>query len=116
MLETAIPDVDYIRSLKQNKYYWGYLVPAFMRGLLDAGHEPEYIGNKDRTHEFIKWAIMPPRLIRNSDGYYSEARRTTTTMSKRQFLDYIDHIQRTASTFLNIHLRDPYESELTDFK
>lgn len=57
----SVKEANSIRSLKQNKWYWGILIPAFMRlGFDDTDGKP-VMYDKDYWHE----KVLAPKFLTN---------------------------------------------------
>lgn len=75
------------RSVKQNDFYWGAIIPliADQVGMLD-----------EEVHNALRWKFL-------SDNTKTlPTAKSTTELSKGEFVDYILHIQVWASEFLGI--------------
>ena len=91
------------RSLNQNAYYWSAVIPIVQSGLRELG----YILSPEETHEFLKEKFVQPEMLIKGDEFLGNMRRTTTTMTKTEFMDYIAEIQQFGSEILNIYIPDP---------
>ncbi len=82
------------RTLKQNAYYWGAIIPILA----------EHFGYEDEEmHEALKWIFLKKRLAPIPTVI------STTTLNTAQFIDYIERIKRWATINYNIVLPDPEE-------
>ena len=92
------------RSLKQNKFYWKYIV-----GILadELGYD------KDSMHETLKAKFLrePHDTI---PGVFRV--KSTTELSTIEFIQYYKEVQVWAADFLNIYLPDPNEHLDKDIK
>ena len=91
------------RSDPQNRYYWGLVVPIVQKGINDLGTEL----TRDETHEFLKARFNSEGIVNNNTGEVVEVPKSTTRLSKFQFMEYIERIQRFAAEFLSIVIPDP---------
>lgn len=91
------------RSLPQNKFYWALVIPMIQQGIEDLGTEL----TKEETHEFLKSKFNSEELVNTETGEVLSIPRSTTVLTKEQFSNYIEKIQRFASEFLNIVIPDP---------
>ncbi|NAW50390.1 hypothetical protein GNY06_02945 [Elizabethkingia argentiflava] len=102
------------RSLQQNKYYWGVVIPLLKKGLLDATGE---IYNSEEIH----YQLLLPKFGRSTEIVNKNTGEVTlinigsSEMSKTEFADYINEIQRFGAEFLQIDIPSPGE-ELQLFK
>lgn len=86
------------RSLKQNSYYWGAIVPMIAEevGMLE-----------EEVHDALRLMFLKDRTGK------LETIRSTTQLTTGQFVEYLFDIQVWASSFLNIEKwPDPNEWEL----
>lgn len=83
------------RSLNQNSYYWGVVVPILAS---DLGYEVE------EMHEALKW-----KFLRVNDKELPTV-RSTAKLSKGEFVEYIDRIIRWAATEYQIIIPLPNEA------
>ena len=112
-----LPDGSYLvtikskknRSLPQNKYWWGCLLPLVKQGLQDAGYDE--VSNNEDAHEVIK-ALFLKRMIANKDGECLEMAGTTTDLSTVEFNGLIEDVQKWAVEFLNIQIPNPNEQTI----
>lgn len=110
----ALPDGTYLitikskkqRSVQQNRFWWGALLPLVKIGLNDAGYS-EVKTNED-AHEVIK-AIFLKKHISNSDGLALEMAGSTAELTTIEFNELIDNVQKWAAEFLNIQIPSPNE-------
>lgn len=93
------------RSTPQNRYYFGIVVPMIRAGFIDLGHEL----TKDETHEFLKARFNSKQVVNEDTGEAIEIPQSTTRLSKTDFMEYIEKIQRFAATYLNMVIPDPNE-------
>lgn len=96
------------RSLSQNAYYWGVVLPCFLPLLEEWGNESP---TTEEAHELIKYSAVFPedceKVLRLPNGEVRKA-RSTTYMDKGQFADFVARIQRFAAQH-NIYIPDPQE-------
>lgn len=82
------------RSTRQNRYYWGVVIPLVMSGIADCFGEEI---TDEEAHDYLKMKF-------NS---VNDIPRSTTGLNKDQFKTYIEKIQRFGSEFLNVSIPDP---------
>lgn len=80
------------RSLQENKYYWGVVLPY----IADYTGQSAYI-----LHEHFKNQFIP--LVKFTDDY----RLSTSDMTHDQIWEYIDMIRQFAKDFLGLAIPDP---------
>jgi hypothetical protein len=81
------------RSVQQNRYYWCVVVDLLA---VHTGYTP------DEMHEALKWKF----LIIHRDGL-PDTVKSTTNLTKDQFCEYIDNIQKWAARDLGCVIPDP---------
>ena len=93
------------RSLMQNAYYWGVIVPLVQQGLNDVGYK---VG-KDQTHEYLKGTFHIVELVNEETGEILKSVGTTTNMTTTEMMEYFEEIKQWATEYLNIYIPDPNE-------
>ena len=93
------------RSVMQNAYYWGVVVPVVRNGLLDVG----YMMSIEETHGLLKAKFRQVEIVNVNTGEIIKSVGSTTDMTTLDFMDYIAEIQQWGAEYLNIHIPDPNE-------
>lgn len=93
------------RSLEQNAYYFGVVVPIVCAGLQDAG----YRVTREVTHEFLKATFYKKELVNESTGEVLQTVGSTSEMSTVEMMDYFQEITQWAAEFLNVQIPAPNE-------
>ena len=93
------------RSLSQNSYYWGVVVPLVREGLLDVGYKVGLV----ESHEYIKNEFSYKEIVNEITGEVLKTKQSTTSMTTTEFIVYLEQIQRWGAEFLNIQIPDPGE-------
>jgi len=91
-VEIRTPKKD--RSLEQNAYYWGVIIKTLGDHF---GYE------KEEMHEALKW-----HFLRKHESPLPTV-KSTTRLNTKEFVDYIERIQRWASIEHGVYLPDPNE-------
>lgn len=96
-----------MRSLQENKYYWGVIVKILSSEL---GY------TRDETHEILKELFLRElKFLKTKDGVEEVwITKSTTKLSVGEFEDYLSEIRQWASMALGIYLPLPRESEDPD--
>lgn len=94
MVEFFVRRITRIRSLPQNRYYWGVVIPMICE---ETGMD------KDQVH----FALREKFLSRRDVDTGLLIVKSTTELTIEQFRWYIDQIQRWAAEFLHIDIPDP---------
>lgn len=97
-IELVIQKRKRSRTLKQNAYYRGVVVPMIAKETGDSDK---------RMHEILKRKFLKDFTFINGEVFYFS--RTTTTLTTKQFVEYIDEIKLWALDFLNLNIPDADE-------
>jgi hypothetical protein len=54
------------RTIPQNSYYWGVMVPLVRRGLYEAGYDD--VKTNDDAHEILKHVHLKNRMVNKQTG------------------------------------------------
>lgn len=99
------------RSLDQNNYYWGCIVPAIQSAFRE--YSPEVGWSAEMVHEVLKARFLP--LIRTQErtviletGEVVDVPLTTTKLTTTEFSTYKELIQQWAAE-MGILIADPGE-------
>ena len=93
------------RSLMQNAYYYGVVLPIVQKGLTDAGYKV----SKESTHEFLKATFFKQELVNDQTGEILQTVGSTSQMTTVQMMEYFEDITQWAVEFLNIQIPQPNE-------
>lgn len=109
-LLTIKPDKNNKRSLLQNNYYYGVVVCIVQQALMEYwGEKLPINATKTYVHEFLKNKFLFYEIVNENTGEVERFQRSTTDLSKTEFLEYIEQIRLwTLSTF-NIDIPQPNE-------
>lgn len=91
------------RSNPQNAYYWGVVIREITIRLRDLGHQ--WLTDED-VHDMMKLKFNHEQIV-SEDGEVLELPKSTTTLTKTQFAEYVDNIRMWAAGFLGINIPDP---------
>lgn len=91
------------RSLLQNAYYHGVVVNMVRERLSDLGHEVDH----NATHEFLKGRFLYSELVDEKSGEIIKVPKSSTELTKSEFMDYLEEIKRFAAQSLDIFIPDP---------
>ena len=100
------------RSNRQNKYYWEVVIPLLVEGFIDQGNELQ-IGNSE--HGLMVHSLMKDNHLDNgidvvdAQGTVHRLPPSTTRCNTKQFMEYVERIQKWAAEMLNIDIPDPNE-------
>ena len=95
------------RSLPQNNYYWGVVVPMVRAGLYDAGFDE--VRTNDQAHAVIKRYHLKNDIVSKDTGHILEQDGSTAVLTPPQFNDFIERVCRWAAEYLGIAIPAPNE-------
>lgn len=101
------------RSVPQNAYYWGVIVPMVRRGLYEAGYEE--VKTNDDAHEVMKHVHLKKRVVSRQTGDVIDLAGSSADLSIPEFAEYIERICQWAAEYLNVVIPSPYE-QLVEFE
>lgn len=93
------------RSDLQNRYYWGVVIKEIGIRLRDLGHA--WLTDED-VHDMMKLKFNHEQVV-SEEGEVLELPRSTTALTKVEFMEYVDRVRTWAVDFLNICIPDPGE-------
>jgi hypothetical protein len=93
------------RSLPQNAYYWACVVPLVKDGLRDAGYDD--VKTEEDAHEVMKHLFLKQQIGSRKTGEVIEFTRSTTTLTKELFNQYLEEIWKWSAEFLNVVIPNP---------
>jgi len=93
------------RSVPQNSYYWGVVVPAVRKGLYDAGFDE--VRTNDQAHAIIKRYHLKKEIVSKDTGHILEQDGTTTELTPAEFNKFLDRVIRWAAEYLGIYIDSP---------
>lgn len=96
------------RSSPQNRYYWGCVIKEITLRLRELGHQ--WLTDED-VHDMMKLKFNYEQIV-SEQGEVLELPKSTSTLTKTQFAEYVENIRMWAAGFLSINIPDP-NSDLT---
>jgi hypothetical protein len=101
------------RSIEQNRYYWGVVIPCIIEAMIDMGNDALQIGNSEHAelvHEFLKAKILDNgEEVILADGVVEKLPASTRKTTTTEFAEYTDKVIRWAAEMLNIAIPEPNE-------
>jgi len=94
------------RTQKQNRYYWGVVIPLVRMGLKELGYRGT---TKEATHKLLKSMFLKEELVNESSGEVLTFQGSTANLSTQQFTDYIDEVVQFAAEELSVDIPQPNE-------
>lgn len=101
------------RSVQQNRYYWGVVVPMVRKGLYEAGFD--VIRTNDDAHSVIKQVVFKKEVVSKQTGDMITVAGSTKEMSIPEFNEAIEAVCRWAAEYLGIIIPSPNE-QMAEFK
>lgn len=111
-------NVTEVRSNKQNNYYWGTLIYMIHQDLVAKGWRADdidtftYEGNLTRHHVHMymrRKFLLFDHIDTETGEVDGVTMRSTSSLSKKEFMDYIEAIRQWAVELLDINIPDPNE-------
>lgn len=102
------------RSLSQNAYYRGAVIPCVIDALVDNGYPRSELSN-EIVHELLKGKFLK-KDVPSEHGDFITITRSTSDLTTSEFLIYIDDIMRWSSTFLNYVIPEPNSQAMMNFE
>ena len=99
------------RSLEQNAYYWGVVIPMVKEGLNDLGWQYD----AEDTHEYLKEQYLRVEELNEKTGELRIRTGSTKKITTTRFMEYIADIQQFASEELQTYIPDPNEQIKFEF-
>ena len=93
------------RSLLQNNYWWGVVIPMVQQGFLDTGWKL----SKLETHEELLRFFSFDEKVNENTGEVRRFRKGSSELSTSAFMDLIAEVQQFASEYLSINIPEPGE-------
>jgi len=93
------------RSLKQNRYYWGVVVPLVKAGMIEVG----YRMTTETTHEYLLANFNIIELVNEHSGEILKSIGRTTEMSTIEITTYFEKIAEWSLEYLNVIIPIPNE-------
>jgi len=92
------------RSLPQNAYYHGCIVPEIKRGMYEIGYDEI---STNQVHELLKAKFLQNEIINKHDGEVILVPGSTATLTTIEFNEFIEKCQKFAAEYLGIVIADP---------
>lgn len=108
-----------VRSSKQNNYYWGTLIYMIHQDLVAKGWRAddidtfEYSGNltKHHVHMYMRRKFLLDDVLDQTTGEIGGyGIRSTSSLTPKEFGDYIESIRQWAIELLDLNIPDPNET------
>jgi hypothetical protein len=101
------------RSLPQNNYYFGVCVKMIKDELWTRGHDD--LSAQD-VHDWLKSMFNFKEVVNEETGEYDRIPRSTTSLTKDEFNQYIERVQRFAAEKFSLVIPDPGEQMMITYE
>lgn len=98
------------RSNGQNRYFHGVAIPIIKHRLIELGYEEAY--STEWVKDFVKCACLKVEIVNKQTGEVMEALGKTSHLTKSEFAEMVDRLERFCADKLDLQLPMPNE-ELT---
>jgi len=95
------------RSLPQNAYYHGVIIPLVLEGLKDIGYNE--IRSHEDAHEVLKYLFLKKQIPNENTGEVVEILGSTAKLTTTEFNLFIDQVIQWAAEYLNVQIPLPNE-------
>jgi hypothetical protein len=95
------------RTIPQNSYYWGVMVPLVRRGLYEAGYDD--VKTNDDAHEILKHVHLKNRMVNKQTGEVIDIAGSSAALTTPEFNVYVEVICKWAAEYLGVVIPSPYE-------
>lgn len=91
------------RSLQQNRYYWGCVIPEILNDLKRRGNDFD----ADTMHEYLKQQFNYDKVIIEETGQVLEMPKKTSELNTEEFTEYLFKITQWAAETLSLYIPEP---------
>lgn len=122
-VEIVIRSKRTLRSLPQNSYYWGVIIPCIQKAIKEIGERltlnetenwvAEYLCATDGefVHSFLKEKFIERMQVNESTGEIIELKKISTRkMNKEEFSEYLNKVIQFANETLQIYIPSSQEN------
>lgn len=97
------------RSLKQNAYLWGVVLPYAASAMTEAWGETF---DADGAHEYLKREFLSRPVVNRSTGEIVGHRTgSTAELTTERFAEYIDTVCKWCAEYLGVEIPEPNERQ-----
>lgn len=93
------------RSLSQNGFYWGIIIPIVKDALRDAGYDE--VKSAEDVHTILKSLFIKKQIVNHKTGEVLEVAGSTAELSTKEFMAFMDDIGKWCAEYLSIALPAP---------
>lgn len=95
------------RSLPQNAYYWGVVVPLVKDGLNQAGYSD--VKDNEDAHEIMKYLFLKKKMRSDLNDDEIIIAGSTAELKTKEFNAYLEEIWQWSAEYLNVQIPQPNE-------
>jgi hypothetical protein len=96
------------RSLPQNAFLHGVVIPEVRLGMIEAGYSPAEC-TTEMVKDFLKFRFAKKELVNEKTGEIMETIQPTSQMTTIELNEFIEEIRRFSAEFLNHEIPEPGE-------
>lgn len=85
------------RSIQQNRYYWGVVIPFFQEQLKDLGHKLE----ANEVHDYLKIKFNGREIYDIESNETINIPQSTARLNRQEFNEFIDRIDKFSIEYFN---------------
>jgi hypothetical protein len=112
-IELTFNPINKKRSISQNGYYWGVVIPIMQNTMIDIGN---LMDNED-VHLLLRAKFLKEILaVDENTGEVCERVKSTTELSTFEFNQYITKIRMWAIDFFGVEIPEPNEQIVLKFE
>lgn len=93
------------RSVQQNRFWWGCVVPLVKQGLRSAGYGE--VKTDEDAHEVLKAIFLKKKLVSEKNADEIIISGSTAKLTTMEFMELIADVQQWGSSYLSITIPDP---------
>ena len=91
------------RSIFQNQFYWGVIIPLVKQGLYDNGYEL----TTELVHEYLKSNFSIKEIVNEHSGEILKLIGSTSEMTTTDMMLYFEKIMQWSAEYLNVIIPEP---------
>ena len=111
-LEITFATLSKQRSVSQNSYYWGVIVPIMQNNLLETGIVMDF----EDVHLLLRTKFLKETIGFNEEtGELLERIKSTTELSTIGFNEYMERIRLWSIDFFSAEIPEPNEQVMLNF-
>jgi hypothetical protein len=95
------------RSVQQNSYYWGVVVPKVRQGLRDAGYNE--VKTAADAHDIIKHLFLKKEMRSEKNDDVITIAGSTSELTTVKFMELIEDVVKWAAEYLGVQILFPGE-------